>query len=53
VVETGPDVWLRLATGATTWAQALGSGSVRASGQRTDLSPWLPLLELPLGTVGP
>ncbi len=53
VVETDPDAWLRLVTGATAWAEAVGAGAVRASGQRTDLSPWLPLLEVPLGTVGP
>jgi hypothetical protein len=53
VVETGPDPWLRLVTGATGWQEAVGAGAVRASGQRTDLSPWLPLLEVPLGTVGP
>ena len=53
VVETGADTWLRLVTGATSWAEAVASGEVRASGQRTDLSPWLPLLRLPLGTVEP
>ncbi len=53
VVETGADTWLRLVTGATAWHEAVASGEVRASGQRTDLSPWLPLLPLPLGTVEP
>ena len=53
VVETGADAWLRLVTGATAWDEAVASGEVRASGQRTDLSPWLPLLDLPLGTVEP
>jgi len=53
VVETGADAWLRLVTGATAWAEAVDAGAVRASGQRTDLSPWLPLLEVPIGTVEP
>ncbi len=53
VVETSADAWLRLVTGATGWDEALGSGEVRASGQRTDLSPWLPLHRVPLGTVEP
>ncbi|TAK70464.1 MAG: hypothetical protein EPO13_04495 [Actinomycetota bacterium] len=49
VVETDAVTWLRLATGALSWAAAVDSGAVRASGQRADLSPWLPLL----GPVGP
>ncbi|WP_416954557.1 sterol carrier family protein [Nocardioides sp. T5] len=43
VVETDAETWLALATGRTTWGEALHSGSVRASGERTDLSPYLPL----------
>ncbi|HSF35769.1 MAG TPA: sterol carrier family protein [Nocardioides sp.] len=43
VVETDAETWLALATGRTTWADALDSGSVLASGERTDLSPYLPL----------
>ena len=43
VVETDAETWLALATGRTTWAEALDSGSVLASGERTDLSPYLPL----------
>ena len=53
VVETDADAWLRLVTGATGWEQARGTGEVRASGQRTDLSPWLPLHRVALGTVEP
>ena len=45
VVETDPATWLELATGETTWADAVSAGRVRASGERTDLSPYLPLLE--------
>jgi hypothetical protein len=44
VVEvTSAGAWLRLATGRLAWADALASGTVRASGQRTDLSGLLPL----------
>ena len=45
VVETDAETWLALATGRTTWAQALGSGAVVASGERTDLTPYLPLTD--------
>ena len=43
VVETDPETWLALATGRLAWAEAVGSGRVRASGERTDLSAHLPL----------
>ncbi|MGL5856995.1 MAG: sterol carrier family protein [Angustibacter sp.] len=43
VVETDADTWLSLATGVTTWAQAVAFGAVIASGQRADLSTHLPL----------
>ncbi|WP_298752279.1 sterol carrier family protein [uncultured Serinicoccus sp.] len=43
VVETDPQTWLALATGRTTWAEATASGAVRASGQRADLTAYLPL----------
>jgi hypothetical protein len=43
VVETDPDTWLALATGGLTWAEAESSGRLRASGERADLSPYLPL----------
>lgn len=43
VVELKPDVWIELATGRTTWAEARAAGRVRASGERTDLSALLPL----------
>ena len=43
VVETDPQTWLALATGALTWADAAAAGRVRASGERADLSEWLPL----------
>lgn len=43
VVETDAETWVALAIGALSWADAEGSGSVRASGERADLSPYLPL----------
>ncbi|MFC9245080.1 sterol carrier family protein [Streptomyces sp. NPDC057136] len=44
VVETGPLVWTRLATGRTHWAQALEAAEVSASGERADLAHLLPLM---------
>jgi uncharacterized protein (TIGR03083 family) len=44
VVEMGPRAFLDLATGRASWYDAVRDGSVRASGERADLSPWLPLL---------
>ncbi|NYE35934.1 hypothetical protein F4692_001038 [Nocardioides cavernae] len=43
VVETDAETWLALAVGRTTWSEALDSGTVVASGERTDLTPYLPL----------
>ncbi|UMG94808.1 sterol carrier family protein [Nocardioides sp. TF02-7] len=43
VVETDAGTWLALATGGLTWAEAVASGRVHASGERTDLTPYLPL----------
>ncbi len=43
VVETDAATWLALATGRLTWAAAQSSGRVRASGERSDLSSYLPL----------
>jgi len=44
VVETDPDTFLLLVTGRLDWAEAVEQGRVRASGERTDLSSYLPLL---------
>ena len=44
VIETDAETWLALATGRTTWREAVAAGSVRASGERTDLSGYLPLV---------
>jgi Bacterial SCP ortholog len=43
VVETDAETWIALATGELTWADALNSARVSASGERTDLAPYLPL----------
>ncbi|MFI6289454.1 sterol carrier family protein [Streptomyces sp. NPDC051018] len=44
VVETDPLTWIRLATGRTEWAEALGAARVSASGERADLTALLPVL---------
>jgi uncharacterized protein (TIGR03083 family) len=44
VVETNPLTFLRLATGRTTWTDAVAAGAVHASGLRANLAPVLPLL---------
>ncbi|MCW2637672.1 MAG: hypothetical protein JWQ99_4039 [Blastococcus sp.] len=46
VIETDAATWLRLATGELTWAHAVAEGKVTASGNRADLSPYLPLRPL-------
>ncbi len=43
VVETDPQTWLELATGALAWADAVAAGRVSASGERADLTEHLPL----------
>jgi Bacterial SCP ortholog len=43
VVETDPATWLALVTGTLTWPDAVASGRVAASGDRADLSRYLPL----------
>ena len=43
VIETDAVTWVALATGGMTWADAVDQARVRASGERTDLSPYLPL----------
>ncbi|MGZ4509672.1 MAG: sterol carrier family protein [Blastococcus sp.] len=46
VIETDAATWLRLATGALTWDDAVAAGKVSASGNRADLSAHLPLRPL-------
>jgi hypothetical protein len=43
VVEMDAETWLALATGREPWDQAVARAAVHASGQRTDLSHYLPL----------
>jgi hypothetical protein len=43
VVETDAATWIAVATGGTSWHEAVDQGRVTASGERTDLTPLLPL----------
>jgi hypothetical protein len=43
VIETDASTWIALATGELSWDRAHADGSVRASGERTNLTPYLPL----------
>ncbi|GGD07861.1 sterol carrier family protein [Nocardioides daphniae] len=43
VVEMDAETWIALARGELSWAEAESSGRVVASGQRADLTPYLPL----------
>jgi len=49
VVETDPVTWVELACGRLEWAQAVTDGKIRASGTRTDLSAYLPLMVMGSG----
>ena len=44
VVETNAETWLALVTGRLAWADAVADGALHASGERCDLSVYLPLL---------
>jgi hypothetical protein len=44
VIELPPDLWIDVALGRTTWAEARLTGKLRASGERTDLTGLLPLV---------
>jgi hypothetical protein len=43
VVETDAATWIAVATGELAWSAAVEAGRVSASGERTDLTPYLPL----------
>ena len=43
VVEMDPATWVALAVGDLAWTAAADAGRVHASGERSDLSPLLPL----------
>jgi len=44
VIEMDAQTWIALGMGTMTWADAMTRGQARASGERADLSPWLPLI---------
>lgn len=44
VVETDPTTWLLLAAGRLRWSQAVEGGRVSMSGNRADISPYLPVV---------
>lgn len=46
VIETDPATWVALGTGSATWNDVRQRGRVRASGERADLSGYLPLVSL-------
>jgi Bacterial SCP ortholog len=46
VVETDAPTFLRLSAGQLAWTEAVRTGTVTASGERSDLSPYLPLVEI-------
>jgi len=50
VVETDAATWLALATGSLGWSDALAAGKVHASGQRADLSDYLPVTAATIGS---
>lgn len=43
LVECDAQAWLALVRGELDWADAVATGRVQASGERSDLSGWLPL----------
>ncbi|UPK75659.1 sterol carrier family protein [Nocardioidaceae bacterium SCSIO 66511] len=43
VVEMDAPTWIALALGETDWAAAVGAGKVQASGERSDISAYLPV----------
>lgn len=43
VVETDPATWIAVASGELAWKDAIDQGLIRASGERTDLTEYLPL----------
>jgi hypothetical protein len=47
VIEMDAVTWIALATGSVSWADALHDGRIAASGQRADLTDYLPIKRLP------
>ncbi|MFM7146339.1 MAG: sterol carrier family protein [Actinomycetales bacterium] len=46
VVQADGRTWLLLVTGHLDWPDAIASGRVQASGERSDLSEYLPLMNV-------
>jgi uncharacterized protein (TIGR03083 family) len=44
VVEAGAEAFAEICSGRLGWADAVATGAVRASGERADLSPYVPLV---------
>ncbi len=44
-IETDADTWLGLATGRLSWAAARRAGRLRTSGERAELSAYLPVFQ--------
>jgi uncharacterized protein (TIGR03083 family) len=44
VVEIPPLTWVELATGRLSWADGLNTGGLQVSGERSDISAYLPVL---------
>lgn len=53
VVECDPRTWLELAVGDLAWDEAVTTGQVRASGEGSDLSAYLPLTGASRHAPGP
>jgi hypothetical protein len=47
VVEMSPEVWLHLASGTLAFRDVLEQGLIQASGERSDLSEFLPCVSIP------
>ncbi|MGL5827142.1 MAG: sterol carrier family protein [Nocardioides sp.] len=43
VIELSAETWIALSVGELTWSQAEAAGVLRASGERADLTAYLPL----------
>jgi hypothetical protein len=44
VIETDASTWLGLVVGELGWDEAWQAGTLRVSGHRADLAPYLPLV---------
>lgn len=45
VIEMDARTWLELVVGHLSWAEGVRLGRVRASGERADLTPYIPLVQ--------